>query len=302
MRVLLGADVGGTKVAVRVAAADGSTQSDAQYPAEGWEAAPVEDAARWLVDLLVRAAPSGGEIAAVGIGAQGCDTTEHCAKLAAAIEAHGVAAAVVNDAALLIPAAGLEHGIGLIAGTGSIGVGADAAGAALFAGGWGWVLGDEAGAPGIVREATKAALSAFDEGAADDGLLSALLAHFAVPDAQSLARAVNDEPTPENWGPAAPAVFHAADGGSPLALGVVDTAARSLQLLVTRLVERGAVGETVVAAGSVIVNQPRLADGLRAHLAQANPGLELRVLDVPPVAGAIALARRRALTGVVDGR
>ena len=301
MRVLLGADVGGTKVAVRVAAADGSTQSDMEFPADGWEASPVEDAARRLIDLLLRAAPSGGEIAAVGIGAQGCDTTEHCAKLAAAIEAHGVAAAVVNDAALLIPAAGLEHGIGLIAGTGSIGVGADATGAALFAGGWGWVLGDDAGAPGIVREATKAALTAYDEGAPDDGLLSALLEHFAVPDAQSLARAVNDEPTPENWGPGAPAVFRAADGGSRSALGVIDAAARSLQVLVNQLVERGAVGETVVAAGSVIVKQPLLADRLRAHLARTNPGLELQVLDVPPVAGAIELARRRASTGI-EGR
>ncbi|HWG27123.1 N-acetylglucosamine kinase, partial [Actinospica sp.] len=294
MKVLIGADVGGTKIAIRVAAADGSTHSDAEYPADGWDASPVDDAARWLLDRLLRAAPGGGEIAAVGIGAQGCDTQEHCTKLAAAIEAHGVPATVVNDAALLIPAAGLAGGIGVIAGTGSIGVGADRAGAVLFAGGWGWVLGDEASAPGIVREATRAALADYDEGGADDGLLSALLAHFAVPDPPSLARAVNDEPTPENWGPAAPAVFRAADEGSPLARGVINEAAHSLQVLVTRLVERGAVGETVVAAGSVIVHQPRLADRFRAYLARAHPGLELRVLDVPPVAGAISLARDRA--------
>lgn len=308
MRVLMGADVGGTKIAIRVAAADGSTHSDVEYPAEGWEASPVEDAARWLLDRLIRAAPDCGEIAAVGIGAQGCDTQQHCARLAAAIEARGVAATVVNDAALLVPAAGLEKGIGVIAGTGSIAVAADAEGKVLFAGGWGWVLGDDASAPGIVREATKAVLAAADAstgtgtgtrsgtgtGTADDGLLAALLNHFAVADAPSLARAVNDEPTPENWGPGARAVFRAADEGSPLALSVVDDAARSLQLLVTRLLERGAVGETVVAAGSVIVHQPRLAERFRAHLLRAHPGLELRVLDVPPVAGAIALARTRA--------
>jgi N-acetylglucosamine kinase-like BadF-type ATPase len=311
MRVLMGADVGGTKVAIRVAAADGSTYSDVEYPADGWEASPVDDAARWLLDRLLRAAPSGGEIAAVGIGAQGCDTQQHCARLAAAIEAGGVPATVVNDAALLVPAAGLKKGIGVIAGTGSIGVAADAAGKVLFAGGWGWVLGDEASAPGIVREATKAVLAAADAARPDaarpdagrpdagaaadgDGLLAALLDHFAVPDAPSLARAVNDEPTPENWGPAARAVFRAADEGSKLALGVVDEAARNLQLLVTRLLQRGAVGETVVAAGSVIVHQPRLAERFRAHLLRAHPSLELRVLDVPPVAGAIALARTRA--------
>lgn len=303
MRVLIGADVGGTKIAVRVAAADGSTYTDVEYPAAGWEASPVEDAARWLLDRLVRAAPDGGEIAAVGIGAQGCDTQRHCALLAAAIEAHGVPAAVVNDAALLVPAAGLGEGIGVIAGTGSIAVGADKGGAVLFAGGWGWVLGDEASAPGIVREATKAVLAAADASptadaaAPDEPLSAALLNHFGVPDAPSLARAVNDDPTPENWGPAAPAVFRAADEGSPLAKAVIDSAARSLCLLVTRLRERGAVGTTVVAAGSVIVRQPRLAARFRAHLQRAHPGLDLRVLAVPPVAGAIALARARSLAG-----
>ena len=294
MRVLVGADVGGTKIAIRVAAPDGTVCLDAAHPAEGWAASPVDAAARWLMERLARAVPDGDEITAVGIGAQGCDTQAHCTRLAAAIEALGVTATVVNDAALLIPAAGLERGIGVIAGTGSIGVGTDRTGATLFAGGWGWVLGDEASAPAIVREATKAALAAYDEGRADDGLLSALLSHFAVPDPPALARAVNDDPTPENWGPGAPAVFRAADAGSPLALDTVDAAARSLQLLVTSLIGRGALGATVVAAGSVIVNQPRLANRFRAHLARTHPRLELRLLDVPPVAGAIALARERA--------
>ncbi|HEX4788806.1 MAG TPA: BadF/BadG/BcrA/BcrD ATPase family protein, partial [Actinospica sp.] len=288
------ADVGGTKIAITVAAPDGTVLRETAYPAEGWAAAPVDAAARWLFGHLARAVPEGDEIAAVGIGAQGCDTQEHCTRLAAAIEALGVAATVVNDASLLVPAAGLDSGIGVIAGTGSIAVGVDRAGAVLFSGGWGWVLGDEAGAPAIVREATKAALAAFDAGRAGDGLLAALLAHFGVPDPPALARAVNDEPTPENWGPAAPAVFRAADEGSPLAAGVIDAAARALQSLVARLVERGAVGTTVVAAGSVIVRQPRLADRFRVHLARAQPGLELRLLDVPPVAGAVALARRVA--------
>src|SRR6202022_4438102 len=122
-----------------------------------------------------------------------------------------------------------------------------------------------------------------------------LLLHSAAPDPQSLARAVNDDPTTGNWGPAAPAVFRAADAGSPLAIGVVDNAARHLARLVTRLVKRGAVGTTVVAAGSVILNQPRLADRLRAHLAGLHPSLVLRLLDVPPVAGGIVLARNKVL-------
>jgi N-acetylglucosamine kinase-like BadF-type ATPase len=293
MRVVAGADVGATKVAVRVEALDGTVRADVTYPSDGWEASPVEAAARWLLERLSRAVPEGDEIAAAGIGAQGCDTQEHCTRLAAAVEALGVPAAVVNDAALLVPAAGLDAGIGVIAGTGSIGVGADAGGTVLFAGGWGWVLGDEASAPAVVREAAKAALAAHDDGLPDDGLLSALLAHFAVDGPPALARAVNDEPWPGSWGPAAPAVFRAADAGSALAARVVDEAAAHLELLVTRLVRRGAVGAAVVAAGSVLVNQPRLAGAFRARLARSHPGLTLRLLEVPPVVGGVALARRR---------
>jgi N-acetylglucosamine kinase-like BadF-type ATPase len=297
MRVVVGMDVGGTKLAVRVETTDGEVRADVEVAAEGWEAAPVDAAARWLLDQLARVVSEDDEVLALGVGAQGCDTREHCAHLAAAVEALGVPVAVVNDAALLVPAAGLDAGIGVIAGTGSIGVGTGADGAVLFAGGWGWVLGDEGSAPAIVREATRAALAAHDAGADDDGLLSALLAHYGDPNPQALARTVNDESTTAHWGPAAPAVFRAADEGSALAAGVVDEAAGHLATLVAQLVAQGATGSTVVAAGSVLVRQPRLAAGLRARLAVTHPALTLRLLDRPPVAGAVALALARSRHG-----
>jgi hypothetical protein len=77
------------------------------------------------------------------------------------------------------------------------------------------------------------------------------------------------------------------------ALAVVDDAATHLTALVSRLRARGAVGENVVAAGSVVLGQPLLADRLRARLGAAHPDLTLRLLDVAPVAGAVALARVR---------
>lgn len=293
MKLHVGADIGGTKLAIRMTAPDGTARVDTQVPSTDWEAAPVQEAARWLLSRIRPALPEGDEIAALGVGAQGCDTQEHCAHLTAALEALGVPATVVNDGSLLVPAAGLADGIGVIAGTGSIAVGATADGTVLFAGGWGWVLGDEGSAPAIVREATKAALTAYDERRPDDGLLAELLAHYCAADAPALARAVNDAPNPGTWGPAAPAVFRAATAGSASALTVVDDAATHLAALVGRLRARGAVGETVVAAGSVVLGQPLLANRLRARLGTNHPDLTLRLLDVPPVAGAVALARAR---------
>jgi N-acetylglucosamine kinase-like BadF-type ATPase len=301
LQVVVGFDAGGSKLAIRAESLAGERVLDTVVPAAGWEATPAAAAAEWLTGHLARALPPDCQVLAAGVGAQGCDSPGISAALEEALRAAGLPAVVVNDGALLVPAAGLEHGIGLVAGTGSIGIGCNAAGQVLIAGGWGWVIGDEGGAPALVREATRAALTAHDSGRPDDGLLGALLAAFAVPTAERLARAVNDEPTPENWGPRAPAVFAAADAGSALAARVIDAAAAHLADLVGQLLGRGAVGTTVVAAGGVITSQSWLADALRARLAAGQPDLELCILAEPPVAGALTLARRLLVGPVGDG-
>lgn len=287
--VVVGVDAGGSKLAVRVEAMAGGRVAESVRPAEDWSASPVTTAAAWLRDRVDAVVPVGCTVVAIGVGAQGCDSRAHCDALAAVL---GPDAVVVNDAALLVPAAGFDTGIGVIAGTGAIAVGHNKAGEPLFAGGWGAVIGDEAGAAGIVRLATIAALTAHDEGEPEDGLLAELQHAFAVRGPEALARAVNDEPTPENWGPHAPAVFAAADRGSALATGVVRAAADHLVTLVRRLLDRGAVGDDVVAAGGVITHQPRLERAFRTRIAARYPQLAVTLLDDDPVAGAVALARR----------
>lgn len=296
MNVVAGLDVGGTKVAIRVETLAGHRVADGRSDAADWSAVPAPAAAAWLLDRLRQCVPDGCTVAALGVGAQGCDTPAIAADLRRELGSLGLRAVVVNDGQLLVPAAGLEHGIGLVAGTGSIGVGTDASGKALLAGGWGWILGDEGGAAALVRDATRAALAAHDEGAPDDGLLGALQRAFGVPTAERLARVVNDDATVANWAPRAATVFAAADDGSALAAAVIDAAAEQLAVLVTRLVARGAVGGTVVAAGGVIAGQPRLAKALGHGLASRHPRMVLRILDEDPVAGAIVLARRLLAT------
>jgi N-acetylglucosamine kinase-like BadF-type ATPase len=292
--LLVGMDVGGTKAAVRAVTHRGQVVVDAVFSSTQWSANPPAAAAAWLADILSQALPAESAVDAVGIGAQGCDTQAHCDQLAHELAGLGYRATVVNDAALLAPAAGLGVAIGIIAGTGAIGVGVGAAGETLIAGGWGWVISDDAGAAGLVRIATIAALTAHEQQQGDDGLLSALEAAFGVVGPEALARAVNDEPTPENWGPRAPAVFAAADAGSALATRVIDDAAAYLVRVTGWLVARGAQGADVVLAGSVIAGQPRLEQSFRRQLAGAHPPLSVQLLAVQPVAGGVELARRLA--------
>jgi N-acetylglucosamine kinase-like BadF-type ATPase len=289
--IVVGMDAGGSKLGVRGETLDGSRVFDVEIAAPDWEATPFDRSAQWLLGHLERVVPFGFEVVALGVGAQGCDTEHATGALEAELLARGPRASVVNDAALLVPAAGHTSGIGVIAGTGAIAVGSSGAGDFLAAGGWGWVIGDEAGAAAIVREATKAALLADDRGEPDDGLLDALERAFSVDTAEQLARTVNDVPTAEHWGPRAPVVFAAADAGSALALGVIEGAADHLADLVTRVRRKGAIGSHVVAAGSVITGQARLFDGFRDHVAGAHPDLTVELLGDKPVAGGILLAR-----------
>jgi N-acetylglucosamine kinase-like BadF-type ATPase len=287
--LVIGMDAGASKLAIRVESVGGDRLVDVVIAAEGWEAEPATDAVGWLRRHLTTVLPRDGHIAALGLGAQGCDNPEVAATLRDAL---GFPAVVVNDAALLVPAAGAEAGIGVIAGTGAIAVGVSATGEALAAGGWGWVLSDDAGAVGLVREAVKAALLAHDAGEPDDGLLRALLATYQVTTAERLARAVNDEPTIENWAPHAPVVFAAADAGSVRAERVIAAGADHLAVLVDQLLGRGAIGDIVVAAGGVIMRQPRLRDAFAERLRVRHPDLSFQVLVDAPVAGAVTLARR----------
>ena len=291
--LIVGVDVGGTKAAVYASTAEGVIVVDTVVSALEWDAEPVTSAVEWLMAALTSALPEGSTVGALVIGAQGLDNADVISDLESALHQHGYEnVQCVNDAALVVPAVGLDDGMALISGTGAIGVGADAEGRLVSAGGWGWVLGDDAGAAGIVREATKAALLAHDNGEADDGLLAELLHEFGVSNAERLARRVNDDPTMANWAPHAPAVFRAADAGSTRADQVVRRAADHLALLVDQLVRKGAEGTVVVAAGGVITHQPRLSAYVDEALASHHPQLQLLLLTQPPVVGAWILALR----------
>jgi N-acetylglucosamine kinase-like BadF-type ATPase len=287
-------DIGGTKTQLIIEEVRGKRLLDVTEPSLDWEAEPAHEAAEFIAARVSKHTPPGGKVVALAFGAQGIDRPETAHALEAALAAKGYPATAVNDAWLLIAAGGFTQGIGVISGTGAIAVGADSSGTFVAAGGWGWVLGDDGGASALVREATKAALYARDDGKPDDGLLGALVRDYGVADAERLTRLVNDEPTMDNWAPHAPAVFAAADAGSALAIRVIDDGARALADNVRQIRSRGAVGTDVVVAGSVFVNQSRLLEAFTRHLAALAPGLRVHRLEKAPVEGAVFLARNAA--------
>lgn len=295
MRTVVGVDIGGTKTHIVVESASG--RREIVVPSSSWRGGLGDFAADAVGLRGLLAEHFGPDIlsAAVAVGAHGCENTAQCRELQQALQ-QGIDGPVVvlNDSELIAPAMGHDRAIGVVVGTGSIATARNAGGELMSAGGWGWLLGDEGSASGLVRDATRAVLRDLDQGGSGDQLARRLMASFAATNGDELALAVTTAASAEEWGRHAPEIFAAADDGSALAADVIRDAGEHLAALVHRLLDRGIPADAVVAGGSVVERQPRLQKAFGAALASAHPGLELIILDRPPVRGAIAVARRIA--------
>ncbi|MCQ9132984.1 BadF/BadG/BcrA/BcrD ATPase family protein [Streptomyces hilarionis] len=290
--LVVGVDVGGTKTHLRAVSGD-DVVADHVRATRGWRPHEPLAAARGLADLVREALPPGALPSALAVGAHACETPLQCARIRVALQEQlGVPAQVVGDAELLVPAAGLDRGVGLVAGTGSVAVGRLPDGVVVQVGGWGAVLGDEGGGAGLVREAARAVWAAHDRGEGPDALALALLDSFGVSEVPALGAALESATdVSAEWGRHAPVVFTAAAEGSSLAGAVIGEAARALAALVARLAARGVPVDDVVVAGGTVLGRPELYDAFTAALADVAPGARPRPLTAAPVDGAVALAR-----------
>ena len=293
--LVVGIDVGGTKTHLRACAGDDLDGPIADHvrPSSGWRPHDPVAAADWLCALAGEALPAGARPSAMAVGAHACETPRQCAGIRSVLEERlGVPCLVVGDAELLVPAAGLDKGVGLVAGTGSVAVGRRCDGHLVQVGGWGAVLGDEGGAAGLVREAARAVWAAHDRGEEPDALAEGLICAFGVSEVPALGAALESATdVSAEWGRHAPVVFEAAASGSGIAGEVIAEGGRALASLVVRLAGRGVPVDDVVVSGGTVLSQPALHDALLASLAMLVPGARLRPLRVPPVTGAVALAR-----------
>ncbi|MFH8499776.1 N-acetylglucosamine kinase [Streptomyces coeruleorubidus] len=289
---VVGIDVGGTKTHLR-ALAGGENVVDRVRGSAGWRPHEPGAAAGRLAALIRDALPTNARPSAVAVGGHACETPRQCEAIRTELQERlGVPALVVGDAELLVPAAGLDNGVGLVAGTGSVAVGRLPDGDPVQVGGWGAVLGDEGGAAGLVREAARAVWAAHDRGEVPDALATGLVEAFGVAEVPALGAALEAATDVSGeWGRHSPVVFAAASAGSPLARAVIADGGRALASLVVRLAGRGVAVDDVVVAGGTVLAQPALYEAFTSALAESLPAARPRRLRVPPVEGAVALAR-----------
>jgi N-acetylglucosamine kinase-like BadF-type ATPase len=136
----------------------------------------------------------------------------------------------------------------------------------------------------------RAVLRAEEDSRPDDVLGGCLAAAAGVDSVRRLPVLMMTTPAYE-WAAYSPALFLAADRGSPLAEQLIAQAGRDLADLVETVVRKGALVDGVVAGGGTIVHQPRLAAAFTGAVRQRRPGTDVLILTDPPVNGAIELAR-----------
>jgi len=195
----------------------------------------------------------------------------------------GARVLVVHDTRLILAAAGVDVGIALIAGTGSVAYARNDNGDEARAGGWGWMLGDEGSGAWIVREALRELMRRREEGVQLSVLGERMLVATESDDLLETISRVQLYHEAGQWAALAGVAFDslALDQG---AARIIDSAADALASLALRAGARVGVDEPVVMAGGLLTNFPELAARVQARVGSGT------VLDEEPVAGAVRLA------------
>jgi glucosamine kinase len=300
---LLGLDIGGTTSRARLCAG-GQIAAESKGPSASLPAAGADGAKAALTALLagLRIDPA-DPLDAICAGSAGLSVPgarEFLRAELASFTRPGTLV-IVSDAMLVLPAAGLDAGVAVICGTGSVAVGSFE-GRTVQAGGWGYLLGDEGGGYWLVREALRVLLERRDQGLPGGELGDRLLLATGSDDLAGLHRRYYEQPhVPASWARHARLVL---DSPDPAAAAIVTRAADSAARLAGAAIREldAPVSLPVVLAGGLLANAAfRRAAG--AAVARALPDAAVTVLTGEPVAGAVRLAGLAAArTGVALAR
>ncbi|MGB8013299.1 MAG: BadF/BadG/BcrA/BcrD ATPase family protein [Terriglobales bacterium] len=303
MAYYLGIDGGGTKTrcvladdkAVLASAMAGGSNIVRLGEVQAREA--LHTAVRKVCEL---AGISPDQVSAVCIGAAGAARPEIAAKirgiLADVISATPPARIeVVGDSVIALEAAfGAGPGIIVIAGTGSIVFGRDAAGHTARAGGWGFAISDEGSGHWIGCRATSAILAAHDQGL-ETALTDMVLQAWKLSTLDELVQQANATPPPD-FPRLFPGVLRAATEGDSVACDLLSEAGVKLATLAATVVRRLAPhlpsGLLPIAmTGSVFRQSQQVREVFYNTLRSDFRGIDVRQQLADPVEGALIRAR-----------
>jgi glucosamine kinase len=285
---ILGLDIGGTRSRAQYCV-DGQVVADAVAASASVVAVGAASAKAALADLLAQL-PLPPRLDAICVGSAGVSVPgarqfliDHLTPLTRSGNL-----VIVKDAMLVLPAADLDAGVGLVCGTGSIAVGSYR-GRQVQSGGWGYLLGDEGSGYWVVRAALRVLLDRRDSGVPPGDLGDRLLAATGTDQVGALQELFFRKPQPRHWAGLAPLVLGSAD---PAAARIGADAASALAGLAVSAAERlVAPADLPIVLAGALFEQAGLEAAVRTRIADARPGSDIQTLTVPAVTGAVRLAR-----------
>ena len=283
---VLGVDVGGSKTHGALVRS-GELIAESYVGSANVSSVGLEEATRQLELMLADLGPD--PVEAICVGMAGAEATQ--------AELHDVIARlvpntpirVVHDTRLVLAAAGLDDGAVIISGTGSA-AWARHDGAEARAGGWGFILGDDGGAYGVMKAALRHALHLLDSQQPPDRLTLELLRACGVAETHELMDVFYKKASRRDWAGRASLLFDLAEAGDGPSTAIVEAAARELVQAVGRVLDALDFAGPVVMSGGMVRNQPLLQTLIRKLLADRGTS-DVRLLDRDPVYGAVDLAQ-----------
>ncbi|MDX2061306.1 MAG: BadF/BadG/BcrA/BcrD ATPase family protein [Gemmatimonadales bacterium] len=235
--IIITADVGGSKTTVAITK-DGERMILARGPGAGVRPGRALTSATAIADQIRSAMAQANLLKAdaVIVGAAGAGRTPDAEEIRVSLARERIAGKVivVSDVMLAFAALGVDVGVVLVAGTGSVAVGRTPAGKMVRQGGFGWKMGDEGAGYWIGQQALRAVGLAEDGRAPTTSLRAALLKAVGAPDFRDVV-GWSTVATPREVANLSRAVVHSADDGDPVAKGILDRAATELARLVNQL-------------------------------------------------------------------
>ena len=313
---VLAIDGGNSKTDVALVAADGTLLASARGPGINAHEVGVDQTVLILDAVVKQAAaqldrhpspPSGpsGPLARHTVAClANADLPEEEAEHATAVQAQGwsESATVVNDTFAILRSGlpdavegpGAHWGVAVVCGAGinAVGVAPDGEVTRYLA--LGTISGDWGGGHGLGIEVLWHAARAEDGRGPDTLLTGYLISHFGVERVEDVTIGIHKSKiSGDDLTSLAPLLLRAADEGDQVARTVVSRLADEISVMsitaMRRLGLTGLATPVVLGGGVVTTRNPLLMSAITAQLAAAAPAAEVRVIDVPPVAGAALL-------------
>ena len=311
---MLAIDGGNSKTDVALVAEDGTLLASARGPGINAHITGI-DQTMLVLDAVVKQAaaqverrtgtPSGWVASHTVACLANADLPEEEAEHAAAVQAQGwsATATVVNDTFAILragladgsePHAAPHWGVAVVCGAGinAVGVAPDGQVTRYLA--LGTISGDWGGGHGLGVEVLWHAIRAEDGRGPGTILTGYLTSHFGVERVEEVTIGIHKgKISGDDLTSLAPLLLRAADEGDPVARTVVSRLADEISVMsitaMRRLGLTGLATPVVLGGGVITARNPLLMSGITAQLAAAAPAAEVRVIDVPPVAGAALL-------------